>query len=207
MGAFTSRLIEPVEVTFPQMPTGLLSPSQSGVLQFRATQQVGRRWTETFGLIDAETATGRAVLTEINQLWRNGTIFNITHRRLLTVLGAGGGAPLVNGAGQTGSSIVTDGWPNNTVVLKAGDIVNFGAGPPPIHYDVTSDVSSNGSGQATIPINPPIFAGASPADNGVITFGALTWRVRIVAVEMPSGAAATLGRFSGLRVTMQESVV
>lgn len=102
--------------------------------------------------------------------------------------GAQGGTPLVNGATQTGSSLVTDGWSNSiTGVLKEGDIITL-AGVYAVHpetkqsfgylqqFVVTADANSNGSGQATLSISPEIVtSGAfqnvsgSPADNAAIT--------------------------------------
>lgn len=78
--------------------------------------------------------------------------------------GTQGGSGTVNGAGQTGSSIATNGWSNNiTNLLQAGDVITF-AGVHRINpltrqstgdlrqFVVTAAVNSNGSGQATIPI-------------------------------------------------------
>lgn len=69
-----------------------------------------------------------------------------------------GGTPLVNGGSQTGSSLVTDGWPANKTVLKAGDYFSFGE-----LKRATADVLSDGSGNATIPFKP--WVRTSPADN------------------------------------------
>jgi hypothetical protein len=77
--------------------------------------------------------------------------------------GAGGGTPLVKGGSQTGSSLDTDGWPNNTVVLLPGDY--FAAGSE--MKMVTAPVLSNGSGEATIPFKPAWRS--SPADNAPLT--------------------------------------
>ncbi|MEK9722042.1 MAG: P22 phage major capsid protein family protein [Rhodospirillaceae bacterium] len=103
-------------------------------------------------------------------------------------VGAYTGTPLVNGASQTGSSLVTDGWGTSiTGVLKQGDIITLASvnGVNPVsksnnsvlqQFVVTADVNSDGSGNATIPIYPAITtSGASqtvtgsPADNAAIT--------------------------------------
>lgn len=92
------------------------------------------------------------------------------------VVGPLGGAPLVNGAGQTGSSIITNGW---TAVaakrLSQNDIISF-AGVFAVNpqnrqstgalaqWVVVSDVSSDAGGNATIPIS-------GPSGNGIITAG------------------------------------
>jgi P22 coat protein - gene protein 5 len=99
-----------------------------------------------------------------------------------------GGTPLVNGAAQSGASLVTDGWTASAASrLKKGDTFTIANvyGVNPISGDstgvlrrfvVTADVSSDGSGNATIPISPSITAtgafktvSAAPADNAAIT--------------------------------------
>ncbi len=60
---------------------------------------------------------------------------------------------LVNGAGQTGSSINLDGATNSvTNFFKAGDYMSFNN---ELHM-VTADASSNSSGQLAVSISPPI---------------------------------------------------
>jgi hypothetical protein len=66
--------------------------------------------------------------------------------------GPGGGTPVVSGAGQTGYSLVTSGWPNSTTVLYAGDRIGVSNQMIPI----ASNVTSNGSGVATITLCHPI---------------------------------------------------
>lgn len=170
------------------MPTGLVAPGHTGKPQLRTTTQIGVRWSETYPPLKRSAASTHAFLAVINDYWRNQTIFQIDHRARRALFGAGGGTPLVNGVSQTGSNLVTDGWPNNTVVLKQGDIILIG-GLTPV-YEVTGDVTSNGLGQATITINPPLFSGSSPADNAAVTTnatpGSVTYRARIESWTPPS---------------------
>lgn len=85
-----------------------------------------------------------------------------------TPRGVATGTPLVNGAGQTGRSLVTDGWtPSITGILKAGDYIQLGTGTTTRLYKVMQDVNSNGSGQATLDIFPILRE--SPADNAAVT--------------------------------------
>jgi len=79
--------------------------------------------------------------------------------------GAATGTPRVNGSGQTGTSLVTDGWSNNTLILREGDFIQVE--PATKVYQVTADVTSNGSGAATIPIYPALRS--SPGDNAAVT--------------------------------------
>lgn len=81
--------------------------------------------------------------------------------------GTGGGAPLVNGASQTGNSLVTDGWNAGEGVLKAGDYIQLGSGSTARLYKILNDVTSDGSGNATLDIWPSLRS--SPANNDPIT--------------------------------------
>lgn len=99
-----------------------------------------------------------------------------------------GGTPLVNGGSQTGASLITDGWTASAAArLKKNDVFTI-AGVYSVNpvskastgvlqqFRATADVSSDGSGNATIPIEPSIVtSGAtqtvsgSPADNAALT--------------------------------------
>lgn len=71
--------------------------------------------------------------------------------------------PAVQGASQTGSTLVADGaTASQTDYLKAGDYISFNN---ELHI-VTADVDSSSGGALSIPIAPPIRK--SPADNTAI---------------------------------------
>jgi hypothetical protein len=77
--------------------------------------------------------------------------------------GAGGGTPLVNGAGQTGKSLVVDGGPaSQTDWLKAGDQIEVGS----LLHSVDADVNTDGGGNATILVSPRIFI--APNNNDAV---------------------------------------
>lgn len=80
-----------------------------------------------------------------------------------TARGIATGTPLVNGASQTGQSLVTDGWTAGvTGILKAGDYIQLGQRL----YKVLNDANSDGSGNATLDIWPRLRE--SPANNSSI---------------------------------------
>ena len=81
-------------------------------------------------------------------------------------LGALGGTPRIKGAGQTGTSLITDGWPASTTVLKAGDLLSYSNGTYSELKQVTSDATTNGAGEVTLSIAPEIHT--TPADNTLI---------------------------------------
>lgn len=73
------------------------------------------------------------------------------------------GTPLVNGASQTGNTLVTDGWTaNQTGLLLPGDYFQVGT---ELKMVVTT-ATSNGAGASTITFEPPIRT--APADNAAI---------------------------------------
>ena len=133
--------------------------------------------------------------TQISQQYRQGKMgiaagfkWSMDQNIAVHTVGNHGGTPLVNGAAQTGSSLVTDGWPASvTGLLNAGDvftIAGVNAVNPQSRQDtgqlrqfvVTANVDSDAGGNATIPISPPMTATgafqtitALAADNAAIT--------------------------------------
>lgn len=97
--------------------------------------------------------------------------------------GVGTGTPLVNGAGQTGTDLVTDGWtPDTTGILKAGDWIQLGTGSSSRLHKVLDDVNSDGSGNATLTLFPDLRT--SPADNAAITVSSPKGLWRLAANEV-----------------------
>ena len=163
---------------------------------------MGRRWTETFSALSTADAATLGFLATIQDYWRSGTIFDISHRMFQTPKGVATGTPLVNGAAQTGPSLVTDGWTTSvTGILKAGDVLKL-AGLNPV-YDVLADVNSNASGQATLTLSPPIFSGQSPVDNAALTVSGVLFRACLIEPPLPPEADADQ-LMEGLVLTFQE---
>ena len=77
------------------------------------------------------------------------------------------GTPVVNGASQTGNELAIDGLPASaTGYLKAGDYIQLGSGASARLYKVLEDVSSNGSGEATLNLWPDLRS--SPNDDATV---------------------------------------
>lgn len=87
--------------------------------------------------------------------------FTVSLPGLGTPRGTAAGTPKVNGGAQTGTSLITDGWSFSSAILKKGDFIEVENDRKV--YMVTEDVSSNGAGQATIPIYPALRK--VPGDN------------------------------------------
>jgi hypothetical protein len=142
---------------------------------------------------------------DISKQYREGTMgrtigvkFNMDQNvRTQTVGAYSPGGATVNGAGQSGSSIITQGWPNSLQVLNQGDIITFGSvfavNPQNKQstgalrqFLVTQNVNSSGAGAATIPI-------AGPGGLGIITAGPF----QTVNVTPANSAAITVSGASG----------
>lgn len=97
-----------------------------------------------------------------------GLEINETQNVMNHTKGTATGTPLTNGAGQTGASLITDGWTaSQATILKEGDIFTLagiysvnpmsGASTGELQQFVaTADVASDSGGNATIPISPAI---------------------------------------------------
>jgi len=129
----------------------------------------GQSWygaVSTIPMTRAQAAPWRAWLAELNGI--EGT-FLIGDEGNLTPNGTVTGTPLVNGASQTGSSLIIDGA---TVSLspwvKAGDYFTLGTGTSTRLYTVLADANSDGSGNVTMTIWPNLRS--SPSNNDTVTF-------------------------------------
>lgn len=90
--------------------------------------------------------------------------FYLWHHARETPRGIATGTPLVNGAGQSGASLITDGWTANQVgILLPGDYIGVNNELKMVIESVDSDAGGN----ATLKIEPPLRA--SPPDNAIIT--------------------------------------
>ncbi len=97
------------------------------------------------------------------------------------------GTPVVNGASQTGSSVVSNGWTGSRTIFLGGEVITiagvFAINPKSRvstgalqNFLVTGPVTSDSSGNATIPVYPAITlsgayqtVSASPANLATIT--------------------------------------
>lgn len=111
-----------------------------------------------------------------------------------TPRGTATGTPLVKGAGQTGGTLLTDGWTAGvTGILKAGDWVQLGTGVTSRLHKVLQDANSDGSGNATLELWPG--PRTAPADNEalVVTNAKGLWRLAGNSRSYDIGAASIVG--------------
>lgn len=118
----------------------------------------GARWRFSFdmnSLAPEDSAILRAWLVGLRG--RSGR-FYMHNMSQSSPRGAGGGSPVVSGAGQSGVALSTNGWPLSTTVLKVGDFFEVNGELKM----VMANVVSNASGVATVTFEPPLRA--SPAN-------------------------------------------
>lgn len=153
------------------MPSGMTFGLRTNALDFaspltgvvQSVAMPGARWIATLqwaALRRTDADLLQALMVQMRGRTNRLVMWNVVRP---TVRGVGGGSPLVNGSGQTGSTINIDGLPVNTNgIYIAGDFLGIGSELKM----VTATVNSNGSGQAAVSFEPPLRA--APADNSAI---------------------------------------
>ena len=158
----------------------LISDSQSFKQQARSknTQRFGFT-IETIPLQRPQWSRLMAFLEKQNGRYETFTIIPSLAR---APMGTGLGTPVIVGASQTGSSVVTGGWPvSSSGMLKAGDFIKF-ANHTKV-YQVMDDIASDIAGQATINIKPALLQ--SPADASAISIRDIPFTVRLSSDAVP----------------------
>ena len=160
-------------ITYPSTPRPqgmswrLVMPAQTNVSNWTGRRQTiasGRGWWES--QISFPPIVGT---TNINA-WRSfiaksrGAANDFQVPVDPTAQSAATATPMVNGTGQQGRTLNTDGWPLSTTVLQAGQYVTINNQL----LQLTENVTSNGSGVAVLTFEPPVRV--SPSDNAVIEF-------------------------------------
>ena len=157
---------------------GLETNTQSFTSPFtKAVQRValgGSRWTMTLSLPAMKRDKAAAWKAFFDLLDGGAGTFYGYDPDCVVPRGQALGNPLVNGAVQTGSSLIIDGCTANTTFLKAGDYFAVNGELK----RMTSDALVNGSGQTTLNFKPALRN--SPVDNAVITVDRPTCTMALV---------------------------
>ena len=136
----------------------------------------GRMWTGTLTILPQNEANGRALTAWLTALRRAGTnagTFLLGDPSASEPLGSAKdtpGTPIVSGGSQTGESLNVSGLPNSaTGYLLAGDYIQIGTGVSSRLKKVLDDVNSDGSGDATMKLWPPIRTAPSNSSAIVVS--------------------------------------
>lgn len=112
------------------------------------------------------------------------------------------GTPVVNGAGQSGTTLSVRGFPAGALVLNALDYLTvaypaLGANARVLHQ-TTAPVTANGSGVASIPLLQPLRG--SPADGATVTATNPSGLFSITSYEMETD----VNGYTALSITARE---
>jgi len=153
-------------------PTSMVTLSNANLALFNPSAQISEQYRE--GQF-ASRALG------VSEWYEDANVAKFTTGSYTT------STPLINGASQTGSSLVTDGWASGAATLNKGDIFTIAGvyAVNPVSYAstgalqqfvVTAATTSVLTDMAALPISPSIITSgqlqtvtASPADNAAIT--------------------------------------
>ena len=126
--------------------------------------RTGARWYLTINYVPLKRADAQVVLAFLSKLRGRVNSFNGFDPIATTPLGDVSASTLVvNGADQTGTSLICDGAEASTTVLKAGDYIEVNSELKM----VTDDATSDGTGNVTINFSPSLRS--SPSDDASIT--------------------------------------
>lgn len=165
----------------------------------QSLERAGSIWRATYTLpIMAADAASEWTAFFVSLRGRVGTFSGFDPLRT-SPRGIGTGTPLVNGASQTGHSLITDGWTiSQTGIMKAGDPLEVGG----YYYMMAEDVNSDGSGNATLEIEPKLRT--SPATNAPITVTNPKVIMRLAADDI--GWNESTAGFYGFQFNAMESL-
>lgn len=144
---------------------------QTGVAQSPFTG-AAQRSEGSFALWSLKGSFSEMDDQQISRLWRSFFLQLRGRAGTFKLIIPGTGAPstgytgavgAVNGASQTGLTLVTNGWDNSTLVLQEGDYFTVNDELKIL----TADATTNGSGEVTLEFEPALRT--SPADTAPLT--------------------------------------
>jgi len=191
----------PATPDFQQVDFRLLSNTTVFQSPLTKTIQVlerpGRLWHGSFALPpmgDPEAAIWTGFFASLRG--RRGT-FNSYDPARTTPRGSAPGTPLVDGASQTGYALATKGWTaGQTNILRVGDYIGVNSR----FHMIVEDASSDGSGLATLSIEPELRE--SPSDSAAIATAAPKCVMRLAEDDV--GWSVSEGGIYGFQFTAME---
>lgn len=212
--------------------TALIYLTAGAVLSNNATPMDGRRSVVINPIFEATIVDALKGLfqssTQIKEQYEKGQMgialgfeWYMDQNCGVQTIGALGGTPAVNGAGQTGSVLNINGVTASvTNYFNAGDVIQIGSGSTGVYqvnpqsrlssgrlqdFSVLSNASSNGSGQVSVNLSTPITpagqaqtVNASPGNGALITVfsTAAAGQAAIASTQTPVGMAFHRDAFS-----------
>jgi hypothetical protein len=112
----------------------------------------GAYWSAVLSFENEEPATARSIAAFLVSGRGQAVSFDLYNHAHPTPKGSATGTPVVYGANQTGSQLITGGWtPDVAGILKAGDFIQVGSKVKMVITDANSDAL----GRSTLQTEPP----------------------------------------------------
>ena len=150
--------------------------------QEQVFEHEGAQWKATFTLPPMKKESASIWLAFLMSLrGRRGT-FKIGDQDRKTIQGTATGTVRVNGAAQTGNAINLDGFTASRAnVFLAGDYIQINS----YLYMVSANVTANGSGEATVYVEPSLRTGIEAInDNTTVIYSNTTTVMRLDSNEL-----------------------
>lgn len=168
--------------------------------QTQVQQHSGQIWLADVSLKPMERDEADEWTAFLLSLMGQYGTFQLGDPLAVTPRGVASGTPRINGAGQTGNVLVTDGWSTGvTGIMKKGDYFQIGQR---LHR-MLKDVNSDGSGNATLDMWPRIRE--TPADNDFVTVSSAKGLFRLIGVTQPIQEADE-GKLYGVSFSAIEAI-
>lgn len=168
-------------------------------LKRQARTRGAQRWGIRFTYAPLKRAEFAVFYAFLLALRGQADTFTTTVPGHTTPLGTWLGLPVVNGAGQTSYTVALRGLTaSQAAAARAGDLLKF-AGHSKV-YMVTADAASDGTGLATVTIQPPLIAAIS--DGETLSATDVSFTVALASDNLDSNL--TTGIFYSLEIDMVE---
>lgn len=173
--------------------------TQKGALggQAQRINRLGARWGATVTMPPMSTENALAWSAALLDANSNGARWRISQPSV--TIGTPGSVA-INGAGQSGGSIICDGATSG-YTIKAGQFINVTTNGDAYCYLVSGDATSDGSGNITIPIYPDLRE--EPQNNDPVEIASPN--LEGLLAEIPSWIVGVDHIASGFEFTLQES--
>lgn len=204
MSVVFPRTRAPREAERPYGRSPIVVRAQNSRKQFRGSNNVGWRWMESWAAEDVYDDVFNELYAQIKEWHRSPTVVQVRpwHHSVARGDVSVGTTGAVNGADQSGTTLVCDGFPANGT-FKRGDYLTV-AGPN-YALELTADTQADGAGNVTFQLAPPIYVGPQqPADDAVVTLNGLL-DCMIVSYGRPR-SVEQISYYRGLSVIFEEAV-
>jgi hypothetical protein len=180
----------------------LVAMTSASTSPFTGGQQVqdwgGRYWSYQIDMIRLQGRNARVMDAFINGLGGLAGKFIFRDPAIQQTIA---GTPLVQGASQTGSSLVTDGWPVSATVMQTGDFFSIGTGDAMRLHQIAADAVSDASGIATLTFHPALRA--TPDDDAALN---VTSPGVVLRLTGPAPAQIGLADFYQFTLSAREAI-